>query len=172
MFRKFVLILFFLFTNSVFAQYPDGTLIFSSKNGPVGRIAKRITGGDQYTHIAIVIDNIVYESDWPRAKATHVSRYGKPRTTNDYYIPNNAYSTKEVKAMLNNAKANLGKPYRLKNYIYPNSRPTNGTWCSPYTSNVLESSGRYMFTQHDRYEPQNLFTKIRNDYSFLLREKK
>ena len=40
------------------AAYPDGTIVLSSANTPIGRAAQRITG-DHYTHIGIVIGGMV-----------------------------------------------------------------------------------------------------------------
>ena len=44
----------FMLGNVAYAQYPNGTLILMTKEGPVGKIAQRMTG-DYYTHIAIII---------------------------------------------------------------------------------------------------------------------
>lgn len=144
-----------LFTGTVCARYPDGTIVLSSKKGLVGRIAKRITGGDQYTHSAIILNGRLYESDWPRAKVGSIWSY-KRGTTNDYYVPVTPYSPSEVQAMLAKARSLIGRPYDLKNYRKPGSRQTYGTWCSPFVGQVLNNSGRHSLSSHDYYEPQNL----------------
>lgn len=154
-------------TNTVYAQYPDGTLVLSSKKGLVGRIAKRVTGGDQYTHIGIIIDNKLYESDWPRAKVGPITH--KLRTTNDYYYPNTPYTAIEIDAMRNKAKSLVGRPYNLRNYRIPGSKKTYGTWCSPFVGQVLNASGRYNLSSHDYYEPQNVINNITNDYNLRYR---
>jgi hypothetical protein len=94
MFLRIALLLC-VFTGTVCAQYPDGTIVLSSKKGLVGRVAKRITGGDQYTHSQIILGGRLYESDWPRAKVGPIENY-KRRTTNDYYVPVAPYSPSEV----------------------------------------------------------------------------
>ncbi|MFK5173533.1 hypothetical protein ACI3QN_13550, partial [Propionibacterium freudenreichii] len=75
-------------------------LVMSSKPGTiVGNVAKRLTGGDQYTHAAIVVDNHIYELDWPRARRTPVANYGKPRAIYHYYSPVVPYTPSQVAAM-------------------------------------------------------------------------
>ena len=166
------MILFIAMTNFAMAQYPSGTLVFSSKKSLVGRIAERLTGGDQYTHVSIVIDGLVYESDWPRAKKVRVSQYGKHRATYDYFIPKNPYSQDEINRMRSKAESELGKPYQLRNYFNPNSRKTKGTWCSPYVGNVLNASGRYRFTKQTMHEPQGIFNRIKSQHQFSSRIKR
>ncbi|MEW3709422.1 hypothetical protein QOZ51_30145, partial [Pseudomonas aeruginosa] len=90
---------------------------------------KRISGGDHYTHVGIVIDGYVYESDWPRAKKTPVSQYGKRGSTNDYYAPARSL---DVDAMRKKAESMLGTRYSLRSYFRPD-RKSNGTWCSPFS---------------------------------------
>jgi len=147
------------------AQYPDGTVILSSKKGLVGRIARRITGGDQYTHSAIVLNGKVYESDWPRAKIGRIGAH-KRRTTNDYYIPVVPYTPYESAAMIQKANSMVGQPYQLRNYWRPGSRPTEGTWCSPFVGRVLNASGRHNLTFHDYYEPQNVLQAVGSQYQY------
>ena len=162
------IVVFALFSQDTQAQQyvPDGTLVMSNKKGLIGRIARRITGGDQYTHVGIVIDGKVCESDFPFVKCTPVGQYGKRRTTNDYFVPAVAYSPTEVSAMRHAAVSRIGQPYRLRNYFFPRSRPTNGTWCSPYVGNVLNASGRYGLSSYDMYEPQNILRRVGGQYIF------
>lgn len=164
--NKLLFLFLILCCNTVFAQYPDGTLVFSNSRGLVGRIAKRITGNDQYTHVGIVLDGRVYESDYPRSKNTLVGQYSKRTNTNDYYVPSVPYSQVEVDRMKSYANSNMGKPYRLRNYFNPNSRPVNGTWCSPFVGNTLNSSGRYNLSNSQMHEPQNLMNSIGRYHTF------
>lgn len=151
-------------------DYPDGTLVLSSKpNTLVGNIAKRLTNGDQYTHIGIVVDNKVYESDWPRAKSTYTQYYGKHKTINDYYIPTTPYTNSQVVSMRNSVQQRVGQPYQLRNYLRPNSRRTKGTWCSPFVQQTLNDSGRYKLSNQQGYEPQSLIESVIQDYSFTQR---
>jgi len=163
-----VILFLTLMINQVDAGYPDGTVVFSYKNGLVGRIAKRITGGDQYTHVGVVINNKVYESDWPRTKATPVNQYGKRRTTNDYYVPLTPYSGQEVQNMRAYADSQIGTPYRLRNYFHPNTKKTNGTWCSPFVGRILNRSGRFNLSEQNYHEPQNIKNNL-HGYGFSRR---
>lgn len=150
---------------------PDGTLVFSSKRGIVGRVAKRITGGDQYTHVGIIFGNYVYESDWPRAKRTPVSSYGKRGSTNDYYVPASPIGPQQLNAMRAKAQSMLGQPYRLRGYFRPSTRPTDGTWCSPFVGYVLNAGGSSL-SASDRHEPQTLLDRVDGGYRFHTRTRR
>jgi hypothetical protein len=141
-------------------------LIFSTKNGPIGRIAQRMTG-DYYTHSAIVLNGYVYEQDWPRAKRTSLSEYGKRRTINDVY--NISLSQGQVSAMQRYAETRMGERYRLKNYLFPRSRKTNGTWCSPFVGQVLNSGG-YQLHSSQMHEPENLRQSLPLTFSHRYRK--
>jgi len=147
------------------AELPDGTLVFSNKKSLVGRVARRITGGDQYTHVGIVLDGYVYESDWPKAKRTPVSQYGKRRTTNDYYVPLVPVDTTAMRAK---ADSMVGQPYRLRNYFRPGSRQVNGTWCSPFVGQVLNAGG-YSLSASQYHEPQNILNATGESFHFRMR---
>jgi hypothetical protein len=139
----------------------SGTIVLSSKTGLVGRIAKRISGGDHYTHVGIVIDGYVYESDWPRAKKTPVSQYGKRGSTNDYYAPTKSL---DVDTMRQKAESMLGTRYSLRSYFHPD-RKSNGTWCSPFSGEVLNAGGCNL-TPAQYHEPQNIYETLRSEYNF------
>lgn len=161
--KPILLIIVLAFTTQASAQYPDGTIVMSNKpNTLVGRIAKRIAGGDHYTHIGVVIDGYVYESDWPRAKRTPVGQYGNRRTVNDYYVPTVPLN---VEAMRAKANSMVGQRYQLRNYLNPNSPKTQGTWCSPFAGQILNAGG-YNLTPSQYYEPQNIINAVRSQYQF------
>ena len=148
--------------SNAFAQQ----IIFSTKNGPIGRIAQRITG-DFYTHTAIVLPDAqgrqwVYEQDWPRAKKVPLSKYGKRRTINDVYsLP---LSGSQVAAMRSHAESRLGEPYRLRAYFRPGAR-SNGTWCSNYVGQVLNAGG-YNISRQGMHEPENLRQQISPQFQY------
>lgn len=169
MYRFLFLFLFLGISNVSFGQYPDGTLVFSNSRGLVGRVAKRITGGDQYTHVGVVLDGKVYESDFPRAKNTPVGRYSRITNTNDYYVPSTPYSQQEVTRIKSYVDSHMGQSYRLRNYFHPNSRQVNGTWCSPFVGNALNASGRYNLSRSQIHEPQNLINAIGSHHNFIKR---
>lgn len=147
-------------------QYPDGTIVFSYSKSIIGRIARRMTGGDHYTHVGIVFDGMVYESDWPRSKRTPIREYGKRGGTYDFFIPADPYSADEIARMKAKAIAELDKPYQLRNYLKPHTKKTRGTWCSPYTASVLNASGRWQITAKEAYEPQNLYKVVGPSYYY------
>ena len=170
---RLLLVLLCLICSESFAQYPDGTLILSSKKGLIGRVAKRMTCGDQYTHIAIIIDQHVYEQDFPRSKATPLRFYKyKRRSTNDFYIPITPFTHEQTVRMKRYADAHLGEPYQLRNYLNPRSRKTRGTWCSTWVGRVLNSSGRFDVSRTQSFEPQNLLDTVRPYYNLKTRKKK
>jgi hypothetical protein len=167
MFKAIVFSTIVFFASICQAQYsyPDGTLVFSSKKGLIGRVAKRITGGDQYTHVGIIIDGYIYEQDFPKSKKTPLSYYRyKPRSTNDFYVPATPFSQDEVAKMKMYAESHLGQSYQLRNYFRPGSRKTSGNWCSPWTGKVLNSSGKFNISYSGYFEPQNLLNCVRKDY--------
>jgi cell wall-associated NlpC family hydrolase len=151
------------FTSPADAEYPDGTLVFSNKRGIIGTVAKRITGGDQYTHVGVVLGGRVYESDWPRVTAKPIASYGKRRTTNDYYVPLQSHN---VQAMRLTAESLIGTSYRLRGYFRPTRNP--GLWCSPFVGRVLIAGG-YPITSRDYHEPQNLLTRLDGQFQFVNR---
>ncbi|TWT91402.1 C40 family peptidase [Neorhodopirellula pilleata] len=163
MFRMILLVASLAIASTCNAQsVPDGTLVFSNKKGIVGRVARRITGGDRYTHVGIVFDGYVYESDWPRSKRTPVQSYGKPGSTNDYYAPSTPIDRDRLAAMRSQANATLGTPYRLRGYFRPGVTSA-GTWCSPYVGRILAAGGSSL-SNHDRHEPQNLLRRVGGDH--------
>lgn len=152
-----VFVLIFCFVQDAYSQQ----IVLSNKRGIVGRVAQRITG-DYYTHSAIVLNGYVYESDWPRVKKTPVWAYGKRGSTNDYYNLN--LSQQQINQMQAYAESRIGEPYRLRNYFRPGSRPTYGTWCSPFVGQVLNSGG-YNLSRQQMFEPQNLYNTLRPRFS-------
>ena len=159
---KYLVLLLSLLCSTCYSQQ----IILSTKNGPIGRIAQRMTG-DYYTHSAIVLNGYVYEQDWPRAKRTPLGEYGKRRTINDVY--NIPLSQEQTRVMQRYAESRMGERYRLKNYLFPRSRKTNGTWCSPFVGQVLNSGG-YRLQPSQMYEPENLRQSLPLNFSHRYRK--
>jgi hypothetical protein len=173
---RFVFLSIFLFVSTnAYSQYgyrthrthhvQDGTLVLSSSNRLIGRIANRITG-QKNTHIGIVIDGYVYDQDWPVAHKTPVSRYGKRGWTVNYYAPVRPYSAHEVNMMRQTAESRLGERYSLRGFWNRSSKGTSDQWCSPYVAHVLNSSGRYNLNSHDAWSPGNIHNRVYHDYNF------
>ncbi|MEM1225921.1 MAG: hypothetical protein AAGJ40_09490 [Planctomycetota bacterium] len=149
-----------------FSQYPDGTLVLSSKRGIVGRVAKSITGGDQYTHIGIVIDGRVHDMDYPRPHSTSIRSYGKRGSTNDYYVPTTPYTAAQVAAMRLSVQSRTGQRYGLRAYLGRSRASSLFTWCSPYVGKTLNASGRYRLSTNQYHEPQNVIASVGGGYRF------
>lgn len=161
MIRSILLILLFA-TTATAQDVPDGTLVLSYKNGLIGRIARRITK-DHYTHIAIVVDGKVHESDWPRSKATPVSRYGKRRTVNEYYVPNTPYDNAQIARLRRSVP--IGEPYRLAGYFAPH-KASGDVWCSVYVARALNATGRFQISRWTGREPQRIINQLNNQYTY------
>lgn len=63
------------------ANYPDGTLVYSSKPGSVvGRVAQRWASRAQgyratHTHVGIVLGGRVYHANYPRVEAKPIGQF-------------------------------------------------------------------------------------------------
>lgn len=161
-----VLITLGLMQHSAAAQMPDGTLVFSNKRGVIGRVAHRLTGGEHYTHVGIVLGGRVYESDWPRATSHPVAHYGKFRTTNDYFVPQQLFSSASTQAMRYQASSLMGMPYSLRRFFNPHVADDRGTWCSPFVASVLAAGGRPT-TPSQSHTPQRLLNAVGSHYQFV-----
>ena len=142
--------------------YENGTLLFSKTNLLPGRIAAKFIAPGNFQHVGIIFDGYVYESVWPRAKRSTVKRAMLPGWSYWAIEPVTPYTTKELRQMRQEACDNLGKPYRVKNFLWPRTKETYGTWCSQYVREVLNASGRYQFTWNHGWEPQGLYNPLMN----------
>ena len=158
--RYILFVLTCLFCSVCSGQY----IILSTKQGPVGRVARNITG-DFYTHSVIVLDGWVYEQDWPRSRKTPLAFYGKKRTINDIYLL--PLTRQQVHLMKQYAESRLGEPYRLRGYFRPGAR-TNGTWCSNFVGQILNTGG-YQLTPSQMREPENLRQQLNPQFRYRYR---
>ena len=134
---------------------PSGTLVFSGSNGFIGRQAERVTG-DLYTHVGIVLDGKIYEAVPPAVTRSNWPPKVSSVAFADVYYPVKQYSGAQAQVMTAYAGSQLGVPYRLYNYFHPNGPRINGTWCSRFAGDVLVTSGRYVLTEQQKSEPENL----------------
>lgn len=146
---------------------PNGTLIFYESETIIGKAAKVITEGDRFTHVAIVIDGLIYEADFPRVKKSSRVGYGKPKSTMYFYAPRKPFTGDSLSRMRAHAERRLGEPYRLYNYFQPHAPRVYGTWCSRYVGDVLNASGRYKISKWVSHEPQDLFGWVKRDYYYM-----
>jgi hypothetical protein len=140
------------------SSIPDGSIIFV-ENG--SDIVKNITNS-YLTHVAIVFNEYVYESNHPKVKKTPVEKYLKINKNIIILSSKVPYSNKEVKNMQRFAESQIGKKYSVKAYI--RGIPAEGMHCSEYISEILIKSGRYQSSVPSRVTPGSLWKSIKNDY--------
>lgn len=161
---KFLTIFIFLVSHA-YAQYPPSTIGFANKpNTIVGTIASRLTGNERRTHAVYIDGRTVFESDWPRAKATDIGHAFKRGTFTDIYVPINP--NYDTASMRRQAVSMIGQPYRLRNFLHPRSRPVNGSWCSPFVGRVLNAGG-YNLSPQQYHTPERLLNAVRHNYRYL-----
>lgn len=145
-----------------FGQFPDGTLVYSSKpNTVIGNVAKRWAARAQgyratHTHVGIVLGGRVYHADYPRVESKPIGsrKLGEVVT---YQLPTRNYTPQQVQAMRNYAQSQIGQPYRLRGFIRGNGEEG---WCSQFARRVLEQGGHNLSYQ-DGFTPDNLLRSIR-----------
>jgi hypothetical protein len=151
-----------LLTSPALAQLPDGTLVFSNKPGTViGNVAQRMATKAQgyhsrYTHVGIVLDGVVYHSDYPRVttRSVHARKRFESMT---YQLPARQYTPQQIASMKAYARSQLGQPYRLRGFL---RRDGSEGWCSTFVGQVLNQAGHNM-TKQQRFTPDNLLRAIR-----------
>ena len=142
---------------------PNGTLVLGNKHSLLGRMLSRRMS---YSHVGIVIDGKVCESDWPHVQCTPISRWQKSRTSYDWYVPNRPLSHGEEARLRGFVNRTLGQPYRLKNYLFPGSRRTRSGWCSTWAARALNSTGRYNIRRRQAWNPGLLHAQVGGDYRY------
>ena len=151
-----------VFTTDVKADYPDGTIVYSSKpNHIVGRVAQRWATRAQgyratYTHVGIVLGGRVYHADYPRVEAKPIGQFKRGEIAS-YSLPARQYTPQQVAAMTAYAQSQLGQPYRLRGFIRGDG---SEGWCSTFVKNVLNRAGHNL-TYRDGFTPDNLLRAIR-----------
>lgn len=143
------------------AQYPDGTLVMSSKPGTiVGNVAQRMATRAQgyksrYTHVGIILGGRIYHADFPRFGAIAIGAHKRGEKA-DYYAPTNRYTAEQVAAMKAYAQSQVGQAYRLRGFIF---RTDDDRYCSPFAKNVLKHAGHDL-TRQDGLTPDNLIRAL------------
>jgi hypothetical protein len=151
-----------LFASTVSAQLPDGTLVFSRKPGTViGNVAQRMATKAQgyhsrYTHVGIVLDGVVYHSDYPRV-ATRAVHDRKRFESMTYQLPARQYTPQQIASMKAYARSQLGQPYRLRGFL---RRDGSEGWCSTFVGQVLNRGG-HSIDKRQRFTPDNLMRAVR-----------
>lgn len=149
--------------------YPDGTLIFY--HGGLGvRPIERFTGS-KITHVAIVLDDYVYEATPPVAHKVKLNDYiiyleqlkKKPfwKKRSFYYfvlVPNKELDYGYAKVYADNQ---LGRPYRITSFLH--DKESRGIMCSQYVGNIIERTG-LIKSSNNKESPVSLYNKIRRSY--------
>ena len=146
-----------VFAASVKANYPDGTLVYSSKpSSVVGRVAKRMATRAQgyqatHTHVGIVLGGRVYHADYPRVEAKPIGQFKRGEIAS-YQLPIRNYTPQQISAMRAYAQSQIGQPYRLRGFL---RRDGSEGWCSTFVGQVLNRGG-HSISKRDRFTPDNL----------------
>ena len=147
---------------------PNGSIVVWEGGflvGPIGNVT-----GSQYTHVAIVLDNNIYEATPPVVRKMSVDNYfvyleslkTKPfwqRRSFNYFIlkPVKLFTDKQVSEMRSYAESQLGRPYMLRGYWQ--NREVRGIMCSQYVGNTLEKSGLIKSSNY-KESPISLYNKV------------
>jgi hypothetical protein len=157
-----------IITTTASAQYPDGTLVLSSKPGTIiGNVAQRMASRAQgyrskYTHIGVVIEGRIYHSDYPRVASIAVGAHKRGERA-DYYAPATPYTPQQVAAMKSYAQSQIGQPYRLRGFRLRNGEEG---WCSTFAGQVLNRGG-YNIGKSQRFTPDGVLNSVRSRYRFV-----
>jgi hypothetical protein len=172
-----LVILIMLFCGVAHAEpLKDGTIILYSGGPPIiTRFIERRIIHQPYGHIAIVLDNQIYEAVVPRVRQisqiSHASEMVKMRDKAErrsrgrrslrveVWEPVFDYTPQEVDAMKRTAIANINRPYRGLTFFH--NRPSRGIHCTSLVATILEATGRYRFGLKQRMEPYDVFNIIR-----------
>ncbi len=157
MFRIATTILIACVCSQAFAQYPDGTMVYSSKPGSiVGRVAQRWASRAQgyqatHTHVGIVLNGKVYHADYPRVTTKPIGQLKRGEVAH-YVLPSKQYTQAELSAMRSYAESQVGKPYRLAGFI---RRDGQKGWCSTFVGEVAKRGG-HSISYGEMFTPDNL----------------
>jgi hypothetical protein len=150
-----------LFSSQIFAL-ENGTLLFI-ENGQ--NLVESCTHSS-FSHVAIVIDDYVYEADLPQIKKqtvlewlTNVGKHNEGKGSPALLVvlaPNKPYLELEVSKMREFLEGQVGRRYSVRGYF--KKVPGDGIHCAEMCACALESSGKFKFLNaHCTLSPQNLY---------------
>lgn len=150
----------------------NGSVLFWKGGILVGPIYRAT--GSLLTHVAIILDGIVYEATPPAVHKLRLLDYNKhldklaasrfiQRRGFSWFIrqPRLEYSGTELAAMRKYAESQMGRPYRLRGWW---SDDASGIFCSQYIGNMLEKTG-LIKSLDNRESPVSLYNKLLPFYS-------
>jgi hypothetical protein len=154
------------------AVLPDGSIVVWD-GGLLVRPIRNSTGSN-YTHVAIAIDNNIYEATPPVVRKLPVDEYFKrlayigkqpfwQKRDFSYFtmLPKEPFTEKQVNAMRVYAESQIGRTYMLRGYWQ--NREVRGIMCSQYVGNILERSGLIKSSNY-KESPISLYNKIKPYY--------
>jgi hypothetical protein len=124
---------------------PNGSLLFV-ENGY--NVVERFTDSS-YSHVAIVIDGVVYEANPPNVRTFPVSEWftnigkanegvGSPAIV-EIVSPNRPYTQDELTAMKTYLDEQVGRRYSVRGYL--RKTPGDGIHCAEMCATALEKAG-------------------------------
>lgn len=157
MFRIAQILLLACICSTAIAQYPDGTMVYSSKPGAViGRVAQRWAGRAQgyratHTHVGVILNGRVYHADYPRVTTRPIGQLKRGEVAH-YVLPTRQYTPEQIAAMRAYAESQVGKPYRLAGFIRGDGQTG---WCSTFVGEVAKRGG-HQVSYSDMFTPDKL----------------
>jgi len=146
----------------------DGSVIFWRGGllvGPIYRFTNSLL-----THVAIILDNLVYEATPPRVRRMplqdyyqHLSQlsdsaFFRRRDFSWFTLqPKNAFNSSQLAAMKAYAVSQLGRPYRLRSWF--TEAESRGIFCSQYIGNIIAKSG-LIVSANNHESPVSLYRKL------------
>lgn len=141
----------------------NGTLVLGNKHSVLGNYLSRRM---EYSHVGIVLDGKVCESDWPHVKCTPIGSWQQSGTSYDWYAPNRPYTARETRRLRRFVNRTLGDPYQLKNYLLPGTPRTESGWCSTWAARALNRTGRYRISRREAWNPELLHNQVQSNYHY------
>jgi len=168
--QRWLISLIFLFLCGVcFAQESGDIILF--QRGTFYKPILKYTGSD-YSHVAIVLGDEVFEATWPKVKKTPLAEYIEfmnkrleKRLELKLWIlsPNRKFCDCQIETMKEHAESQLGKPYRVRSWWL--DRPGKGLHCSQYLSLVLgQIDDTFKRDNHWKVSPVDIYNMAQPSY--------
>jgi hypothetical protein len=155
-------ILCLMFPTAKALAVEDGTLLFVEN----GQNLVECYTHSSYSHVAIVIDNQVYEAEPPRIHKeplldwfTKIAKYNEGAGSPALVVvksPDKPYSSEEIARMREFLEEQVGRRYSIRGYV--RKVPGNGIHCAEMCAGALEASEKFSFPNENyTYSPGSLF---------------
>lgn len=169
--RWLIIILGLLASATSIHAMEDGTLLFVEN----GQNLVECYTHSKYSHVAIVIDDHVYEANPPMIQKhsllewfTNIGKHNEGTASPALVVvmlPDKPYSEKEIGNMREYLEKQVGRRYSVKGYL--RKIPGDGIHCSEMCASALEASGRCDFPEPNcTYSPRDLHEFIADYHQF------